>query len=31
MAENVTILIPTALRPFAGGKEQVAVGGRHRR
>ncbi len=27
MAENVTILIPTALRPFAGGKEQVAFAG----
>ena len=27
MAENVTILIPTALRPFAGNKEQVQLAG----
>ncbi len=27
MAENVTILIPTALRQFAGGKEQVQFTG----
>jgi MoaD family protein len=27
MAENVTILIPTALRQFAGGKEQVQLAG----
>jgi sulfur-carrier protein adenylyltransferase/sulfurtransferase len=27
MAENVTILIPTALRPFAGGREQVQLAG----